>query len=189
MDESVSRTAPASGGLPVSQSLHSLNSAEARIVEAIAARIFPTTDTPGATEAGAVFYIDRLLHKAYPSLLSTYQMGCAAADRHARKKFKQPFAALPPEKQDAVLRDFEQAKVPAYAKADRFFSLVRRHTMEGVLGEPSYGGNRNLVGWRLVGFPGQQFGYPDPYINRVVDLEPVAMDAAYPQEEALHGKR
>jgi hypothetical protein len=25
-----------------------------------------------------------------------------------------------------------------------------------------------------VGFPGQQYGYPDAYINKLVDLEPVA---------------
>ena len=34
----------------------------------------------------------------------------------------------------------------------------------------------DLIGWRLVGFPGHQFGYPDPYINRPVDLPPVAVD-------------
>jgi len=35
------------------------------------------------------------------------------------------------------------------------------------------------MGWRLVGFPGQQFGYADPYINKRVDLAPVRVD--YPK--------
>jgi gluconate 2-dehydrogenase gamma chain len=49
--------------------------------------------------------------------------------------------------------------------------------------EPQYGGNRDLVGWRLVGFPGQRYGYSDPYIDRVVDLPPVAV-AGPPTPEA-----
>jgi gluconate 2-dehydrogenase gamma chain len=48
--------------------------------------------------------------------------------------------------------------------------------LEGVFCEPQYGGNREMIGWRLVGFPGQQFGYDDAYINRRVNLEPVAVD-------------
>jgi gluconate 2-dehydrogenase gamma chain len=166
-----------------------LTPAEGEIVEAIAARIFPATSTPGATEAGAVFYIDRLLREAYPKLLSSYQTGCAAMERHARMKFKQSFLALSPPQQDAVLTDFDRGEVRSYPKAKRFFSLVRRHTMEGVLGEPSYGGNRDMIGWRLVGFPGQQFGYADAYINRVIDLEPVAIDGAYPRPEALDDRK
>ena len=48
-----------------------------------------------------------------------------------------------------------------------------RHTMEGVLGEPAYGGNRGVVGRDLVGFPGHQFGSEDAYINKPVDIEPI----------------
>ena len=53
---------------------------------------------------------------------------------------------------------------------------MRAHVLEGVFGEPNYGGNKDLIGWRLVGFPGQQYGYPDAYINRVVDMEPIACE-------------
>jgi gluconate 2-dehydrogenase gamma chain len=74
------------------------------------------------------------------------------------------------------LTDFEAGKVAQFTKANEFFETVRNHILEGVFGEPSYGGNRNLIGWRLVGFPGQRYGYPNAYIDRVVDLEPVACD-------------
>lgn len=166
-----------------------LAAAEARVVKAAAARIFPTTDTPGATEAGAVYYIDCTLEQAFPKLLPAYRKGCAALDQHARKKFKRAFVALSPEEQDGILTDFEQGHVPGFPDASDFFFLLRRHTMEGVLGEPAYGGNRGLAGWRVVGFPGQQFGYADPYIDRVVDLEPVALDGPFSQEEALNGRK
>jgi gluconate 2-dehydrogenase gamma chain len=40
-----------------------------------------------------------------------------------------------------------------------FFAAVRQHTIEGTFCDPAYGGNRGAVGWRLLGFPGAQWGY------------------------------
>jgi gluconate 2-dehydrogenase gamma chain len=40
-----------------------------------------------------------------------------------------------------------------------FFAVIREHTVEGYFCDPVYGGNRGAVGWRLVGFPGAQWGY------------------------------
>jgi gluconate 2-dehydrogenase gamma chain len=188
MDDLTTDVLPA-GADSRDKSFRALNSSEAEIVKAAAARILPTTDTPGATEAGAVFYIDRALAEAYPKLRPAYRKGCAALDRQARRRFKRSFVALSAEEQDSLLADFEQGRVTSYPKAADFFALLRRHTMEGVLGEPAYGGNRGLVGWRLVGFPGQQFGYADPYIDRPIDLEPVAIDGPYPEAEALHERK
>jgi gluconate 2-dehydrogenase gamma chain len=189
--------------------LHALTARQARLIDAIAARIFPATDpstqapalaggscsgfrpqgvlegatglpvglhTPGAVEAGAVFYVDRALADAYPDLLPFYARGLRALDKHAKKQFDGSFLKLSEDQQDAVLRDFEAGRVDDFAKAGEFFETARNHILEGVFGEPKYGGNRDMIGWRLVGFPGQQFGYPDPYINKVVDMEPVACD-------------
>jgi gluconate 2-dehydrogenase gamma chain len=77
-----------------------------------------------------------------------------------------------------VLADLEAGTIGAVESGAEFFQLVRRHVLEGVFCEPQYGGNRDLVGWRLVGFPGQRYGYDDPYINRVVDLPPIAVQGA-----------
>jgi gluconate 2-dehydrogenase gamma chain len=82
-----------------------------------------------------------------------------------------------------VLSDCEAGQVPRFKKSADFFETVRCHVLEGVFGEPQYGGNRGLVGWRLVGFPGQQFGYPDAYIDKRVDLSPVAVEAPRHEEE------
>jgi gluconate 2-dehydrogenase gamma chain len=160
------------------QQLHALTVRQAQTLDAIGGRIFPTTDTPGAVEAGAVFYIDQALSGPYPELLPFYSRALRALDRHAKNKFGAPFVKLSDDQQDSVLKDFEAGAVPDYAKAAEFFETVRAHILEGVFGEPNYGGNKGLVGWRLVGFPGQQYGYPDPYINRVVDMEPVACEGA-----------
>jgi gluconate 2-dehydrogenase gamma chain len=160
----------------------------AAIVEAAASRIFPTTSTPGATEAGALNYIRRLLAEAYPELAPLYRSGCRAVDRHAKRKYKKNFLRIGAAEQDAVLADFEAGRVSGFRPAVDFFEMLLSHTMEGVLGEPAYGGNRELIGWRLVGFPGHQFGYPDPYIGRRVDIEPVAVDRPYPNEEEWRAK-
>ena len=160
----------------------------AALVQAAAARIFPTTSTPGATEAGAANYIQRALTEAFPELAPLYRTGCRALDRHAKRRFGDGFVRIAAEQQDAVLTDFEAGSVPDYGRASTFFEALRRHTMEGVLGEPAYGGNQGLVGWRLVGFPGHQFGYNDAYINKPVDIEPVAVDRPYGTEEEWHGK-
>ncbi len=156
--------------------LRALTAHQARLIDAIAARIFPTTDTPGAVEAGAVFYVDRALADAYPELLPFYSRGLRAVDQYAKKQFGGSFLKISGDQRDVVLRDFEAGPVDGFAKAGEFFETARNYILEGVFGEPKYGGNRDMIGWRLVGFPGQQYGYPDPYINKVVDMEPVACD-------------
>lgn len=158
------------------QELRALSKAQAQTIDAIAARILPTTDTPGAIEAGAVFYIDQALAGPYPELRPYYAKALRALDRHAKEKFTTAFVRLTHPQQDEVLKNFEAGSVPHYDKAAEFFETVRAHVLEGVFGEPTYGGNHDLVGWKLVGFPGQQYGYADAYINRAVDMEPVACE-------------
>src|SRR5436190_23740315 len=50
-----------------------LSGDQLRVLEALAARIFPTTDTPGATEAGAASYVDLALAGPYESFLPRYR--------------------------------------------------------------------------------------------------------------------
>ncbi len=153
-----------------------LSAAEFKTVEAIAERIIPTTDTPGAIEAGAANYIDEALAGPYARQLATYQGGIAELDRHCRAAFGKPFADLRAEQQDGILEALEAGTIKDVADGRKFFDLVLDHVMEGVFGDPQYGGNRDLVGWKLVGFPGQRYGYPEAYINKTVDLEPIAYD-------------
>ena len=151
-----------------------LTPAETRVLEAIADRIFPATDTPGAVEIGAVDYIDQALAGDYAQFRSLYRNGLRAVERLARVKFAGKFAELKDVEKDSVLSDFQSGQAQGFKNAADFFETVRCHVLEGVFCEPHYGGNKDLAGWRLVGFPGQQYGYPDAYINKPVDLEPVA---------------
>ena len=153
-----------------------LTNLERRTLEAIAERIFPTTDSPGAVDIGAVNYIEIALAGDYAALLPLYRAGLRALNRHAKARFDGQFARLDGQQQDDVLKEFESGAAAGFKKAAEFFETVKYHVFEGVFCEPHYGGNKNMDGWRVVGFPGQQWGYSDAYINKQVDIEPVAVD-------------
>ncbi|MBM4299077.1 MAG: gluconate 2-dehydrogenase subunit 3 family protein [Deltaproteobacteria bacterium] len=149
---------------------------ESELLAAIAERIFPTTDTPGAVEIGAVDYLEIALAGDYAALAPLYRQGLRAVNRHARGRLGKNFLNLGDAEKDAVLRDFECGALDSFKQAAEFFETLRYHVLEGVFCEPQYGGNKDMTGWRLVDFPGQQSGYADAYINKRVDLEPVSVD-------------
>jgi gluconate 2-dehydrogenase gamma chain len=60
--------------------------------------------------------------------------------------------------------------------AESFFHNLRRHTAEGFFSDPVYGGNRGLVGWKLVGFPGPQRAYtPQEFQREGTDRAPQSL--------------
>ena len=147
------------------------NEAEARDLEALAARIVPgDPEDPGAREAGVLAYIDRAVEGAYRELQSAYRRGLAELARHCRDEGQASFADLGADRQDALLGELDEialqleagegpATDPRRLVLARLYAMVRQHTLEGLFGDPAYGGNRDGVGWRLVGFPGAQWGY------------------------------
>ena len=152
-----------------------LTANERKTLEAIANRIFPPTDSPGAVEIGAVRYIEIALAGDYAAELKLYRQGLRALNRCARQRHGNNFAGLAEEQQDDLLRTFEEGSISGFSRGAEFFETARYHVLEGVFCESKYGGNKDMTGWRLVGFPGQQHGYDDAYINRRVDLEPVTV--------------
>jgi len=139
---------------------------EARVIAAACERIFPRDATgPGATDAGVVVYIDRQLAGPYgrdtyryvrrPFVDSVPQHGYQGRET-PRETYRAgirtlgDLANLPAAEQDAKLAAIEHS---------RFFSLLRAQTIEGVFCDPMHGGNTNLVGWKLIGFPGPRMRY------------------------------
>jgi gluconate 2-dehydrogenase gamma chain len=147
------------------------NPAEAHAVEALAARIIPgDAEDPGAREADVLTYIDRSLGGAYQELRTAYRRGIAELERHCADRHDGRFAELREQSQDLVvaeLGDRFAALEAGEAEPDgsrlhllaEFFGMVRQHTLEGMFSDPMYGGNRDCVGWKLIGFPGAQWGY------------------------------
>ena len=135
-----------------------LTSTELATLDAICARLIPSDENgPGAKEARAAHYIDRALGGALASFRDEYSLGLAAVNVYARTK--QPairtFAELPVAEQDAMLHELEEdAPIGFIDSAAAFFTMVRGHTLQGTFCDPIYGGNANMVGWDLIGYPG-----------------------------------
>src|ERR1700686_5879645 len=142
---------------------------EALIVAAAAARIFPSDDSgPGAKEAGVVIYIDRQLAGPYGRDRYRYTQG--PFDENAAREFGyqgkatpsdtyreglkglKGFDSLSPEEQDKKLQQIENTHL---------FALLRQNTIEGMFSDPVHGGNVDMVGWQLVGFPGPRMSNYD----------------------------
>ncbi|TXS96545.1 gluconate 2-dehydrogenase subunit 3 family protein [Parahaliea maris] len=128
-----------------------LSANEAADIDAITARILPTTDTPGAREAGVVHFFDRALAQELSDALPPLR---AFIDHLNSGLDGQRFASLNPLQQDELLILNQQ---------DERFELCRVMTLFGFFAMPSYGGNRDHVGWELIGFKGHQGAWAPPF--------------------------
>ena len=142
-----------------------LDALQWQTLEAACARIIPTDQDPGATEAGVVSYIDGQL--AHPPVSSFREMIAAGLERLelvARRVHHGSFARLAAAQQDAVLQLVLRARrIGGRYNGQRFFRILVVLTLEGFLGDPIYGGNRDRVGWKLVGFTPQAPGPAAPW--------------------------
>jgi hypothetical protein len=129
-----------------------LSSAERGTLEAIAERLIPTDALgPGAVDAGAVVYIERALGDFHAKHADLYASGLAAIEVAAADRHSKGFQELDARDQDELLAAFEQSE----RSSERdFFELVRAHVLEGMFGDPAWGGNVERAGWRLLDYPG-----------------------------------
>jgi gluconate 2-dehydrogenase gamma chain len=151
----------AQSGQPVK--LQFFTPAQATEVEAMAAQIIPSDDTPGAREARVINFIDRALMTFEKSEQGAYTQGLKDLEAQTRQVVPgaTKFSALTPEQQIQVLTSME--KTP-------FFNLVRTHTITGFFASPVHGGNQNKVGWKLVNYDDSlnfkpPFGYYDAQLQ------------------------
>ncbi len=121
------------------------SAAQAAEVEAVAAQIIPTDETPGAREARVIYFIDRALETFDREKQDTYIQGLAELQSRTVALFPgaKRFSALTSSQQVEQLKTIEKSK---------FFELVRVHTIVGTLSDPAYGGNHDKLGWKLIGF-------------------------------------
>jgi gluconate 2-dehydrogenase gamma chain len=128
-------------------------------IDAITARIIPADDTPGAHEAGVVYFIDRALVTFAKGQQQVFRDGLPALQALTKSEFSQysTFSAATPEEQDKILHGFgERAdggpNVFAGAPAGQnFFETVRWLTIAGFLIDPDTRGNPAGIGWKLIG--------------------------------------
>ncbi len=117
-----------------------------------------------------------------------YHLGLAGMDDFARRKYSRGFPELSSDQQDQVLLDMESGQADTVINAveiqnvevtfagggteaiqepspsgktygmQAFFHILRGHTIVGFFADPIHGGNRDMMGWKLIGFPGAQIG-------------------------------
>ena len=172
------------------------NSDEAAFIEAAVARLIPKDEQwGGAVEAGVPNYLDKQLAGAWgagerlyrsgpwrPGTLSQgYQLPFTPAElfrtalaailnEHSPKRF----ADLSEDQQDEYLKKLEKGGSDLNGvPSETFFAHLWQGTLEGFFSDPVYGGNRDMLSWRMIGFPGAYSSYYD-----LVDKHGIVIDRA-----------
>jgi gluconate 2-dehydrogenase gamma chain len=117
-------------------------------------------DTPPQTTFNTIGVpADLIKRYGFQAILTpreVYRSGLEAVDRYANALFTSDFVDLNEDNQDTIIGDMAEGKATGFGQvsAEQFFQVLRRHTAEGMFSDPIYGGNRNLFGWQLIGYPG-----------------------------------
>lgn len=137
-----------------------LTAAEAAELDAISAQIIPSDDQlPGAREAGVVHFMDRAFETFMAGALDGVRSELAEFEGSVREAYPEAdsFSSLPHEAQSKMMLTLVERPL---------FGTIRFLTLAGMFALPSYGGNRDEAGWRLIGFEDRHvweppFGYYD----------------------------
>ncbi|MFC0407717.1 gluconate 2-dehydrogenase subunit 3 family protein [Roseomonas elaeocarpi] len=162
---------------------------EGRLVEAIVERLIPADDlSVSGKDAGCAVFIDRQLAGSFGKStwlyrLPPFQAGLptqgeqadttpaieyrrflAAIDAYCRANFGgKVFAELPNDQRDQFLTGMEKGEIQLGGgiNSGDAFKQILDNTMEGFFADPIYGGNRDMVSWRMIGYPGTRYNYLD----------------------------
>jgi gluconate 2-dehydrogenase gamma chain len=131
-----------------------LEPAAYRAIEALADRILPADgDFPGARAAGAIDFIDRQLAiEPIAKLAPAVNALGVALDGAAKARGGRDFATLPAGVQDGLVEALATGKLGSGLPEAPLFRALHGLVLEGFLGDPNHGGNRDQIGWRAVGF-------------------------------------
>jgi len=155
-----------------------LSDAQLRLLAAIVDRFIPKDELgPGASESGVTEYINRSLADYLAPEKPAFIEGLEQTDAFARRSENQPFVELPAEKQDAVLTAMDNGAADGFPNARAFFNRARRLTLEGMFGDPYYGGNKNFAGWDLIRYPGPRLATSADDQKMGVEIKPLHRSA------------
>lgn len=167
---------------------HFFTTSEGRAIEAIVDRLIPPdSETPGGKDSGCATFIDRQLAGPYGRSEGLYMRGpfvkglkqqgpqspltpaiqyrkaLDGLDAHCKTAYGgRAFADLADPDKDKVLTGLEHGDISLPGLDSKtFFEVLLKNTREGFFGDPIYGGNRDMAGWKMIGFPGTRYDYSD----------------------------
>jgi gluconate 2-dehydrogenase gamma chain len=142
-------------GRSVPSRYHFFTDGEAALLIEICEQIIPGDDAPGATQTGAIRYIDRQLVGVFRRHQQTYRRGLESIRQTCLRKYGSTFESLPVNAKIEVLRTIEAGQAPedlwGKPSPSAFFNLVLAHTMQSFYGSPRHGGNRDYASYRMLG--------------------------------------
>jgi len=188
-------------GPPPAEALLTLTATEAAFLSAAYDTFIPAdAHSPSGTDCGLLAFIDRQLAGAWgggaklyrsgPFIKGTreqgYQLsltpreffaaGIKATNEWTRKTYGKDFDRLSPADREAALKAMDAGKAELNEiNAKQFFEMLLQSAMEGFFADPIYGGNRDKVSWRMVGYPGLPATYAGKaleYRGKKVVIEP-----------------
>lgn len=129
-------------------------SEEAPCIIAFCEQIIPRDESPGATDAGVIFYIDRQLSGVFHYDQETYRNGIRNLQAYCKGKYGKTFESLIPDDQIQIMKAMESNHISESewpkGKASDFFNLVLSHTMQGFYGSPIHGGNKDYMSFEML---------------------------------------
>lgn len=178
----------ANASLPKPYTPTYLTEAEWKFINAVVDHLIPSDEYgAGAVEAGVPEFIDRELETPWghgqlwymqgpfhPDVVpelgyqvnqtprDVYRLGIAACDAWCKQQHGKVYGDLDKSLQEQILKDLDTGKI-AFDKvsARTFFNFLLSNVKEGYLADPIYGGNKHMVGWKMVGFPGARADFAD----------------------------
>jgi gluconate 2-dehydrogenase gamma chain len=161
-----------------------LSAAQLRILSAFVDRLIPKDELgPGASESGVPEYINRSLGDYLAGEKTVFIEGLEATDALARRSQNAAFVDLTPVQQDALLTAMESGAADGFPDARGFFNRARRLALEGMFGDPYYGGNKNFAGWDLIKYPGPRLATTADDQKMGVEIKPYHHSAYGPGGE------
>jgi len=177
---------------------------EAQLIGSIFDVLIPEEDgTMGAVDAGCVTFLDHQLagpfgqgkddYRSGPVVQGTPQQGPQDIDTPAQiyrrglkelqdvaqSRFGKPFEELGEDQKISFLQNVESGTTAfKTVKGTEFFALMLQNVREGFLADPIYGGNKDMVGWKMIGFPGAMYDFRDWVVSqrgKKIDVQPVSL--------------
>jgi gluconate 2-dehydrogenase gamma chain len=187
------------------------NADEVLLIEAACERLIPADESgPGALGAGVPNYLDKQLGGAWGAGERLYRSGpwqpgtpsqgyqlpftpaelfhtALRAINRDLEAHGTPFHGMSAEDQDAYLKSLESGVhdldgIPSSV----FFDLLLQMTVEGFFSDPVYGGNRDMVAWRMIGFPGAYADYFEAIDKHGVKYERAPLSLAEDGQGHIH---